>query len=123
MIYITSSALRSSSVTPQYLLYCATKAALEQFTRVLAKDLGRKGITVNAVAPGVVDTDFFRSDGKSEEFIELIANLHPSKRIPLAHEIAPMVAFLARDEASWVNGQCIMVNGVSAHACISYQVH
>ena len=113
MIFITSSGLRSSNITPDYLLYASTKGALEQFARILAKDLGRKGITVNAVAPGAVDTDFFRGDGKSEEFVQLIANLHPLKRLPLAHEIAPLVAFLARDEAGWVNGQTIMVNGVS----------
>jgi 3-oxoacyl-[acyl-carrier protein] reductase len=84
---------------------------------VLAKDLGTKGITVNAVAPGPVDTDFFRGDGKSDQTIQLIANLHPSKHIPLAHEIAPLVAFLGRDEAGWVNGQTIMVNGVSVKTC------
>ena len=115
MIYITSCALRTDTIPPQYVLYASTKGAMQQYTRVLAKDLGRRGITVNAVAPGPVDTDFFRKDGKSEEFIRLIEDAHPAKRIPLPDEIAPTVAFLARDEAGWVNGQTIMVNGVCTH--------
>lgn len=82
--------------------------------RVLAKDFGARGITVNAVAPGPVDTEFFRNDGKTEQYIEAVKNWHPQKRIPLAHEIAPLVAFIAREEAGWVNGQSIMVNGVCA---------
>lgn len=111
VIFITSNTTKTSAVTPEYLIYTASKGAAEQFVRVLAKDLGGKGITVNAVSPGATDTDFFRGDGKSEEFVQLIANLFPQKQIPVAKEIAPLVAFLARDEAAWVNGQCIMVNG------------
>ena len=81
-------------------------------TRVLAKDLGTRGINVNSIAPGPVDTDLFRN-GKSEQLIKFFENLHPQKRIPQAEEIAPIVAFLSRDEAGWVNGQTIFVNGVS----------
>lgn len=85
---------------------------MEQMTRVLAKDLGTRGINVNSIAPGPVDTDLFRN-GKSEQLIKFFENLHPQKRIPQAEEIAPIVAFLSRDEAGWVNGQTIFVNGVS----------
>lgn len=80
-------------------------------TRVLAKDLGARGINVNSIAPGPTDTDLFRN-GKSEQLIQFFANLHPQKRIPKADEIAPIIAFLSRDEASWINGQTIFVNGV-----------
>ena len=94
-----------------YLIYTATKGAVEQMTRVLAKDLGARGVTVNGIGPGPTDTDLFRN-GKSPEFINFFANLHPQKRIPSPDEIAPIVAFLSREEAGWVNGQTIYVNGV-----------
>ena len=61
---------------------------------------------------GPVDTALFR-DGKSEQLITAIANAHPSKRIGTVDDIAPVVAFLASPEAAWVNGQNILINGVS----------
>ena len=112
IFFFSSSTTHFSGVPPTYALYTATKGAVEQLTRVLSKDLGARGITVNTVAPGPVDTDLFRN-GKSEQVISFFAGLHPQKRIPQAEEIAPIVAFLSRDEAGWVNGQTILVNGVS----------
>ena len=67
-----------STVSPPYLVYAATKGAIEQLVRVLAKDLGARGVTVNAVSPGATDTDFFRGDGKSEAFVRHIAGLFNS---------------------------------------------
>ena len=64
---------------------------------------------------GPVDTALFRY-GKSEELITSVANTHPLKRIGTVDEIASSVAFLASPESSWVNGQNILVNGVSGHA-------
>ena len=93
-------------------MYTATKGAVEQMKRVLAKDLGVRGITVNGVAPGSTDTELFRK-GKGQELVDYMANLHPLNRIAEVDEIAPIVAFLSRDEAGWVNGQTIFVNGVS----------
>ena len=61
---------------------------------------------------GPVDTALFR-DGKPEQLITAIANTHPSKRIGTVDDIAPVVAFLASPEAAWVNGQNILINGVS----------
>ncbi|KAI0076340.1 NAD(P)-binding protein [Panus rudis PR-1116 ss-1] len=111
IVFTTTTLTRATTILPMSLLFAASKGAVEQFVRVLAKDLGEKGITVNAVAPGAVDTPLFR-EGKPPQMVNWIAQLHPQKRIPMPHEIAPVVAFLVSDDAGWVNGQTIMVNGV-----------
>ena len=84
--------------------------------QALAKLEAKLGIPLasreNAIAPGPTDTDLFRN-GKSEQLIQYFRNLHPMKRIGEVDEIAPIVAFLSREEAGWVNGQTHFVNGVS----------
>lgn len=105
------------------LAFTMTKGAIEQVVRVLSKDLGQRGITVNAVAPGPVDTPIFR-DGKSPHVMRSIANQHPQKKVPFPDEISPIVAFLASEDVSWINGQTIAVDGVSGLECCihSYRV-
>lgn len=110
IIFFSSSMTKASTVLPNALVYVASKAAVEQISRVLAKDLGSRGITVNTVSPGPIDTPLFR-EGKTEQQIQLIAGLNPSNRLGLPEEIAPIVAFLASPAASWLNGQNILVNG------------
>ncbi len=104
----------SSAVTrmmlPGYSIYAASKGAIDQITRVLAKELGERKITVNAVAPGPVDTELFR-DGKSDEQIQQMAQMAALGRIGQVEDIADAVAFLASDNARWITGQCIHVNG------------
>lgn len=95
---------------PNYLLYCSTKGAIEQMNRVLAKDLGRRGITVNCISPGPTGTDLFFA-GKTQETIDVFAKQHPPGRIGQPDDIAGVVNFLVGPEASWVNGQNIKVNG------------
>ena len=68
---VSTGVLTLTSVAPGYLLYAATKGAINQMTRVLAKDLAKKGINVNAVAPGPTGTDMFY-EGKSEQVLNLI---------------------------------------------------
>jgi len=110
VIFFSTSLTKNTSPAPDYLLYIATKGAVNQFVRVLAKDLGSKGITVNGIAPGPVDTDLFRQ-GKTDQQVQFFANLHPEKRIGLPNDVAPVAAFLARQESQWVNGQILFVNG------------
>jgi len=104
----------SSSVTrtifPTYGVYAATKAAVEQMSRVFAKEIGSKGVNVNCVLPGPTATDLFL-DGKSEEQIAQLASLNAFKRLGTPEDIAQMVVFLATDEAKWITGQSIGANG------------
>lgn len=79
-------------------------------TRVLSKDLARKGVSVNAVAPGPTGTDLFFK-GKSEELLKTIAGFNPHNRIGTPEEIADVVAFLAGDASRWMTGQVVRVNG------------
>lgn len=112
IFFFSTSITKFSGCPPNYVLYTATKGAIEQMVRILSKDLGARGITVNAIAPGPIETELFMK-GKSEQLVQFFANLHPQKRIGQPDEVSGIVAFLSRDEASWVNGQTHFVNGVS----------
>ena len=104
----------SSSTTarfmPTYGAYVATKGAVEQLTRAMAKELGPRGITINAVSPGPTETELFVA-GKSPEQIQQSAQLSAFGRLGQPMEIGEVVAFLASDAASWISGQNIRVNG------------
>ncbi|MBW5415022.1 MULTISPECIES: 3-oxoacyl-ACP reductase FabG [Pseudomonas] len=89
--------------------YAAAKAGLEGFTRALAREVGSRAITVNAVAPGFIDTDMTRElpDAQREALLTQI----PLGRLGQAEEIAKVVAFLATDSAAYVTGATVPVNG------------
>lgn len=95
---------------PAYSVYAGTKGAVEQFTRQLAKEFGPKGITINAVAPGPINTELF-TVGKSEEQIAGIANMNAFGRLGEPDDVAGAVLFLAGEESKWITGQTIRVNG------------
>jgi len=84
-------------------------------SRVLARDLASKGITVNTVSPGPTDTDMFR-EGKPQKLIDTIAGWSPFNRLGQPEEIAATVAFLVSPAAQWVSGQNLRVNGVRVFA-------
>ena len=95
---------------PGYAIYNGTKAAVEAFTRVFAKELRGRNITVNAVAPGPVATELFLR-GKSEEQVKAFAQMPPLERLGQPEDIAAVVAFLAGPGGAWVNGQVLRANG------------
>ncbi|KAE8157562.1 hypothetical protein BDV40DRAFT_44625 [Aspergillus tamarii] len=110
ILLFSSSLTVASMITPNYLLYTATKGAIEQMTRVLAKDLGRRGITVNTISPGPIGTDAYFV-GKTEQMVQLQSNLAPAGRLGKPEEVANVIAFLASDESQWINGQNVRING------------
>jgi 3-oxoacyl-[acyl-carrier protein] reductase len=95
---------------PTYGVYVATKAAVEAMTHVLAKELGKRAVTVNVVAPGPVATELFLT-GKSEELIQSLTSAIPLGRLGQPDDIARVVSFLASPESGWINGQVIKANG------------
>lgn len=98
------------SYLPAHGVYVATKAAVEAMTHTLAKELGARGVTVNAVAPGPVATELFFAD-RPEDSIKRLINDIPLGRLGEPDDIARVVSFLASPESGWINGQVIKANG------------
>lgn len=94
---------------PTYALYSASKAAVEQMTRVFSKEIGR-GISVNALAPGATETELFLK-GKSQETIDRLSAMNAFNRLAKPIDIARVVLFLASDDSKWISGQVIGANG------------
>ncbi|KAF9559328.1 hypothetical protein EC968_006637 [Mortierella alpina] len=112
IVTISTDLTTLSMVQGDHITYVATKGALEQITRALAKDkqFGGKGININTIAPGAVNTEGFRL-GKDEALIEHFKSAHPSGRLGVPDDIACAASFLASGDSRWVNGQTIRVNG------------
>lgn len=95
---------------PGYSLYAATKGAVEQITRQLSKEFGPKNIAINTISPGPTNTELFMN-GKSAEQLDNLKRLNAFGRFGETDDIAKVVAFLVSDDARWITGQTIRVNG------------
>lgn len=91
--------------------YCASKGAVSNFTRALALDLGNQGVRINAVAPSLIDTEMASFVTSNETMMEKFSSRSPFGRAAKPEEIASVIAFLLSDEASFVNGVNLPVDG------------
>ncbi|MEU7255085.1 glucose 1-dehydrogenase [Streptomyces rimosus] len=107
-----STGLTHGVAVPELIAYAMTKGAIDAFTSTLAKDLAPRGITVNAVAPGVVDTDMNASWLRTDpEAWQAYSDASPFGRVGEPRDIGDITAFLASDDSRWVTGQWIDATG------------
>lgn len=109
IVNISSAASRVAH--PQILGYAMSKGAVDAFARSLAKQLGERGITVNNVAPGLIDTEFHGDRLKDAQEAEAAASQSVFGRIGQAADVADVVAFLTSEEARWVTGERLEIAG------------
>jgi NAD(P)-dependent dehydrogenase (short-subunit alcohol dehydrogenase family) len=120
---VNISSTASTLARPGIAHYGASKAALNQLTRVMAVELAAKGIRVNAVLPGVIGTPrVLAGDGSPENVAEMKAKVAriPQRRLGEPKEVAPLVAYLLSDEASYVTGALMTVDGGFSLGIASY---
>ncbi|GAA2239837.1 SDR family oxidoreductase [Streptomyces amakusaensis] len=109
-----SSGLSRAAVMPELIAYAMTKGALDVFTRDLSKALGPRGITVNSVAPGIIDTDGTSAMLRASDEAWAVAAAHSALgRVGEPGEVADVVSFLASDDSRWITGAWIDVTGGS----------
>lgn len=106
---INISSVVGSTGNPGQVNYAAAKAGLLGFTKALAQEVGSRNVTVNAVAPGFIDTDMTRE--LSGEQRDLLLQRIPMQRLGNAEDVAAMVAFLASEAAGYITGQTLHING------------
>ena len=109
---VNVSSVVATLAPPNTAVYSATKAAVNAITRSLAQELGPRRIRVNAVNPGMVETEGTRSAGITDsDFRKTVEAQTPLGRIGQPQDIAPAVAFLASDDAAWITGETLYISG------------
>jgi 3-oxoacyl-[acyl-carrier protein] reductase len=107
---INVSSINTAVPAPGGALYSASKGALEQITKVVARELGPRRITVNTVSPGATDTDMLRSVNTAEG-LERAAGVTALQRLGTPSDVAAVIAFLAGPDSGWITGQNIHAGG------------
>ncbi|MER6105839.1 SDR family oxidoreductase [Streptomyces sp. NPDC001832] len=107
---VNISTLNTAFPAPGNAPYAASKGALEQLTLVASRELGARGITVNAVSPGATDTDLLRAANEPEK-LAMAIGMTSLGRLGQPEDVADVVAFLAGPDGRWVTGQNIRANG------------
>jgi 3-oxoacyl-[acyl-carrier protein] reductase len=109
---VNISSIVSTVAPPNTTIYSATKAAVDAVTRSLAKELGPRNIRVNAINPGMVETEGVHAAGLAEsDFRKQAEAQTPLGRIGQTEDIAPAVAFLASRDAAWITGETLLIAG------------
>jgi 3-oxoacyl-[acyl-carrier protein] reductase len=109
---VNVSSLASTYTPPNTVVYSATKAAVDAVTKLLAKELGPRKIRVNAVNPGMIETEGVHAGGFAEsDFRKLIESQTPLARIGQPEDVAPAVVFLASSDAAWISGATLLIAG------------
>jgi NAD(P)-dependent dehydrogenase (short-subunit alcohol dehydrogenase family) len=110
-VIFTSTFVGYSFAFPGVAAYAASKAGLVGLTQALAAEFGPAGVRVNAVLPGAVDTDMYRTMNNTPESVAFITGLHALKRVGKPEEVARSVLYLASDDSSFVSGTAQLVDG------------
>ncbi len=111
---MTTGSISGMVAEPSLLAYCTSKAAINHMTRQIALDYATRNVRVNAVCPGWIDTpfnDFIVNAMSREELAQAVDAVVPMRRQGTAEEVAAAVAFLASDDASYITGHCMVVDG------------